>query len=107
MTTVQVRRDENGIHAIRVSGHAGFDQSGYDIVCSAASVLITTCANALESVAQFQPVVHVSKRSTVIEVSLPEVLSPTQMHDAQIIMHTILQGFDDIEAQYPRYLQII
>ena len=107
MTTVQVRRDENGIHAIRVSGHAGFDQSGYDIVCSAASVLITTCANSLESVANVTPVLDMQEEPAVIDVSLPCGLSAQRDHDARIVLQTTLQGFTDIAAQYPRSLQII
>ncbi len=107
MTTVQVRRDDNGITGIRVKGHSGYSEAGSDIVCAAASVLITTCANALESVAHISPIVQVKERSVLIDVSLPEDLSPTEMHDAQIILKTALVGFDDIAAQYPRYLQII
>ena len=107
MTTVQLRRNENGINGICVSGHSGYARSGSDIVCAAASILITTCANALESVAHVRPVLKVEERSAIINVSLPESLSPAQMHDAQIIINTILRGFQDIAAQYPRYLQII
>ena len=107
MTTVQIRRNENGISGIRVSGHSGYASSGSDIVCAAASVLITTCANALETAAGLTPVLKVEKRTAVIDVSLPENLSPAQMHDGQIVFQTILQGFSDIAAEYPRYLQIV
>ncbi len=107
MTTVQVRRDDNGITGIRVKGHSGYAEEGSDIVCAAASILITTCANALESVAKVYPVVRVKERSAIMDVSLPEELSSAQMHDAQIIFQTVCQGFIDLAAQYPRYLQII
>ena len=107
MTTVQVRRDENGIQGICVSGHAGYAKSGSDIVCAAASVLITTCANALENVAQIEPFLNVRERSAVIDVSLPKGLAPEKMHDAQIVFQTVLQGFTDIATQYPLYLQIV
>ena len=107
MTTVQVRRDEKGVCGLRVSGHAGYAASGSDIVCAAASVLITTCANALQSVADISPVLEVKEKPAVIAVDLPDGLSPAQDHDARIILHTILQGFQDVAAQYPRYLQII
>ena len=107
MTTVQLRRNENDITGICVSGHSGYARSGSDIVCAAASILITTCANALESAVHVHPVVDVEQRAAIIDVSLPENLSPAQLHDAQIVFQTIVQGFTDIAAQYPRYLQIV
>jgi len=107
MTTVQVRRDETGVCGLTVKGHAGYARSGSDIVCAAASVLITTCANALQSVADITPLLKATEKPALIAVDLPEDLSPEQNHDARIILETILQGFTDIAAQYPRYLQII
>ncbi|MEG0742594.1 MAG: ribosomal-processing cysteine protease Prp [Clostridia bacterium] len=106
MTTVDVFRDEQGVRGLRVSGHAGYAKSGRDIVCAAASVLITTCANALESVAGVMPVIEQDERSTVICVALPPRLEPGREHDARVIFRTVLQGFADIAAQYPTYLQI-
>lgn len=107
MTTVHVWRDETGVKGLRVQDHAGYARRGKDIVCAAASILITTCANALESVAGITPVVNVQEEKAIIEVSLPEGLSPEQDRDCRIILRTALQGFEDIAAQYPRYLQII
>ena len=105
MTTVSFLRDARGLCGIRVSGHAGYAPAGEDIVCAAASVLITTCANALESIAGIRP--EVSQKPAMIQVSLPGGLSPTGEHDARIILRTAEQGFLDIAAQYPSYLQII
>ncbi len=105
MTTVTFLRDARGLCGIRVSGHAGYAPAGEDIVCAAASVLITTCANALETVADICP--EVSQKPAMIQVSLPGGLSPASEHDAQIILRTAEQGFLDIAAQYPSYLQII
>ena len=107
MTTVSFLRDARGLCGIRVSGHAGYAPAGEDIVCAAASVLITTCANALESVAGTRPNVSHSERPVMIQVALPGGLSPSSEHDARIILRTAEQGFLDIAAQYPSYLQIL
>ena len=107
MTTVQVRRDESGMCGLTVKGHAGYARSGSDIVCAAASVLITTCANALQSVADVSPVLEIKEQPAVIAVDLPDGLPTAKDHDARIILETTLQGFKDVAAQYPRYLQII
>ena len=107
MTTVSFLRDARGLYGIRVSGHAGYAPAGEDLGSAAASVLITTGANALESVAGIRPNVSHSERPVMIQVALPGGLSPASEHDARIILRTAEQGFLDIAAQYPSYLQII
>ena len=107
MTTVQVRRDEKGVCGLKVRGHSGYAEEGSDIVCAAASFLITTCANALENVAGVIPHQRVDEKRVTIEVLLPGNLSAQQDHDARIIFATALQGFEDIAAEYPQYLHIL
>ena len=107
MTTVTIRRDSSGIAGIRVSGHSGYAPAGGDIVCAAASVLITTCVNALESVAGIVPQVFQQERSATIDVTLPKDLPLDKQHDAQLILRTVAQGFMDVAEQYPKYLQIL
>lgn len=106
MTAVTVRRDAKGVRALTVSGHAGYAGHGRDIVCAAASTLITTCANALESVAKIAPLVEQDEKNAAISVALPQNLTHAEEHDAQIIMETTLCGFSDIAREYPHYLQI-
>ena len=107
MTTVQVRRDEKGVCGLRVKGHADYAEAGSDIVCAAASILITTCVNALETVAGILPLVQQDEESAMIMVSLPGGLSPSEEHDARVILKTTLQGFRDIAAEYSRNLKVI
>ena len=107
MTTVSVRYEDGAVSSITVKDHADYAEYGHDIVCAAASVLITTCANALESVAGVSPITHADERTAEIRVSLPKQLAPQQAHDAQIILRTAVQGFRDIAQQYPKNLQII
>ncbi len=105
MTTVTVRYSAEAISSLSVSGHADYADYGQDIVCAAASVLITTCANALETVAGIIPIIHEDERTAEIRVSLPE--KQIACHDAQVILRTTLQGFQDIAHEYPKNLQII
>ncbi len=107
MTTLTVARRDAGIHSLTVKDHADFVQEGPDIVCAAASVLITTCINALEKVAGFKPLTVQDEKKTQIACMLPSGLSPQAMHDAQIILQTTLQGFRDIASEYPKHLKII
>ena len=106
MTVVTVEKDAQGVRGICVSGHAEYAQSGRDIVCAAASVLTTTCVNALESVAGVKPRVTRDEQSATIKVVLPGDMSVQKRYDAELVMNTVLQGFSDIASEYPKHLQI-
>ena len=79
-------------------GHAGCAEAGSDSGCAAVSILTTTCANALESVAGLKPTVKAAPGKMI--VALPEVSS----HDAQVILKTMRQGLSDLTDAYPDYL---
>ncbi len=107
MTTATVLLHDQHLFGLSVSGHAGYGVHGEDIVCAAISILITTCANALETVAHIVPNVVQDEQTTTITVSLPIRLTKQQRHDALIILQTTLQGFEDIATQYPSFFQLL
>ena len=107
MTTVRVEWEGANIQRLTVSGHAGFAQSGRDIVCAAVSVLMTTGINALESVAGVQPNIWQDEQAAVMGMELPRNLEEKTMHDAQVVLKTVLQGFRDIQEGYPKHLKIM
>ena len=79
-------------------GHADYAEEGSDIVCAAVSILTTTCANALETVAHVKPMVTASKGKMI--VALPDGCG----RDAQVIMQTLRQGIRDLAEEYSPYL---
>lgn len=107
MTRVTVQWNGEAIEGLSMKGHAGFAEEGHDIVCAAASVLMTTCINALKTVAGTQPQVMVDEKVPRIAFSLPQNLDGQAAHDAQIILRTALQGIKDISEEYPKHLKLI
>jgi len=107
MTTLRVGWEAGRIRQLSVSGHAGFAPQGQDIVCAAASVLMTTCANALESLAGIIPLVERRERDAFMTLTLPDGIGGQAMKTAQIILRTGLQGFEDLSAAYPGHCRII
>ena len=101
MTTVTLLHSEGKLSGFLCKGHAGFARAGKDIVCAAVSVLSTTCANALESVAGIAPEIEVD--DGYMKVMLPD---GCDNHDAMVILRTFEQGVRDIEASYPKYIHI-
>lgn len=107
MTRVTVQWNGAAIEGLSMKGHAGFAEKGHDIVCVAVSVLMTTCINALETVAGTQPQVTVDEKVPLMAFSLSRNLDGQEAHDAQIILRTALQGIKDISEEYPKHLKLI
>ncbi len=101
MTTVTISSKDGSITGFTCKGHSGYAEEGSDIVCSAVSILTTTCVNALESVAGIVPKVKVG--NGLLEARI----SDTENHDAQVIFRTMIQGLSDIAEEYPRYVRLI
>ncbi len=98
MIRITLFHQGEAITGFECTGHAGYAEAGSDIVCAAVSVLTTTCANALETVAGITP--QVKAASGKMALSLP----PGSGHDAQVILKSLRQGLRDIQEQYPDYL---
>ena len=101
MIRIALFRAGEKILGFECKGHAGYAEAGNDIVCAAVSILTTTCANALESVAGKEAEAEVS--DGFMKVVLPEKeVSP----ETQIIFQTIFQGLSDLAEEYPKYLRL-
>jgi len=100
MIRVTLYHDGNGEPCgFECRGHAGYAEEGYDIVCAAVSVLSTTCANALESVAATVPQIETRDGLMKLKVTEPK-------HDAVVILKAFEQGIRDIGDSYSKYIHI-
>lgn len=106
MTRAVFWEGPQGLEGFRVTGHSGYGAAGEDIVCAAISSLTTTCVNALESVAGVMPKVVQRDRPVVLEVSLPPGLTPSALHDAQVLLRALHQGVYDLSQAYPKHVQL-
>jgi hypothetical protein len=98
MIRVTLRSQDGQITGFECTGHAGYAEAGSDIVCAAVSILTTTCANALETVAGVKPQVKAS--SGRMALSLPQGSG----RDAQVILQTLRQGLRDLADEYSQYV---
>ena len=85
-------RGKDDIRGFLSAGHADWAEEGIDIVCAAVSALTQTCVNALETFTGILPAVRMNEG--FLAVRLPE---DCQDHDAQVLLHGLLQGLRDIE----------
>ena len=94
VTIVQTK--DKQIRAFQVSGHAGYAESGQDIVCSAVSALTITTINSLDAFTNQTFEIDQDEEDGVITVNFLEDLN----HDAELLMNSLILGLKSIENEY-------
>jgi uncharacterized protein YsxB (DUF464 family) len=104
MIQVCIIRDSEGvIREFSVKGHAGYAESGRDIVCAAVSAVAYTAVGALEDLAGLN---GYEEKEGYIKFSLPLHISREKTEKAGIILETAAIGFKQIEMQYGDYVKV-
>lgn len=91
MITVTLHHDENrNVSEFEFSGHAGYDDSGKDLVCAAASTLASGTVNAIYSLANVEPkIVQAQEEGGYLKVSLPTDLDEETYKKVQLIIQVM------------------
>ena len=106
MTDVTVTRKNNHIVSVTASGHTGYGESGEDIVCAGISTLIQSALLGLLQVAQINVKYTVNEQEGSLKFTLPENLTDTERHDADVILNTMLCGLQDFYTEYSDYINL-
>lgn len=107
MINVTIFSDTNEvIRGFRVSGHAGFAKKGSDVVCAAASMLAINTVNSIEILAG-EAITDVSdEKKGLIECMLPDRKSGMINKDTDLLIRSMLIGFETLAGQYGNYVRI-
>ena len=93
------------ITGFSVKGHSGYAEEGSDIVCAGISALVITTENALCQLVKLSPAER-GGEDGFVEVMLPDRLTDTQMHDAQLLLSALHIGLENIAQAYPDYVRL-
>lgn len=107
---IKVTIYENESHewrGFKAQGHAGYDELGKDIVCAAASVLITNTMNAIEKFTDEETDVLIDESEDEPCIEFHFKKSPD--HDAALLFDTMVFGLQSMEdnGEYESYIDII
>ena len=100
MIKIEVEKSNGSIVSIKVSGHAGSGEYGYDLVCAGVSAILTGGANAINEKPSFE--LKLSSGLGLIRLKENEMLST---HD-EIVLDTILVQLQTIEESYRKFIKI-
>ncbi|MFZ3131410.1 MAG: ribosomal-processing cysteine protease Prp [Desulfosporosinus sp.] len=89
--------DQGRIRAFELSGHAGYADSGQDIVCAGVSALSIAACNGLEHFLSAAPKVQEADGHLTCQlVGIPE----QELEKAQWILQTMKLGIEQIQLTY-------
>lgn len=98
MISVYVNRLDNLISSIEISGHAGFDEIGYDLVCAGVSSIFIGGLNAIKEIEDFDVKFEKGQGYIKAKKSICE-------HDS-IVLETMVVQLQTIEEKYASFIKV-
>ncbi len=103
MICVKVFKSGDTFTGFVSEGHAEYAEEGYDIICSAVSVLTINTCNSLEQLTEDDFTVDAGEDGGYMRLTLAEPSSK----EAQLLMHSLVIGLEAIEESYGnRFLHV-
>lgn len=108
MIKVEIYRNKkNDINRFKVSGHAGYAESGNDIICSAVTVLTFNTVNSIFKFVNVSPVCETDEVTGLLDCRIDtDNISAEQNHDVQLLLKAMLNGLKDIKKNYGKFIVI-
>ncbi len=104
MVTIRVRKDSRRrLSSFLATGHAGWAQSGSDVVCAAVSTILQTAWLGLSEVAGVT--VEGSRRSSRLELHWPEEMRSRAV--VRAIVETAAHALEALAVQYPDNIRLV
>lgn len=100
MIKILIHKTEEGIDAFSCKGHAEYADEGFDIVCSAVSILTVNTSNSIEKLT------GAALKTKQKDGNLSFRLEEKPNERTELLLQSMLLGLRDIEEQYPKYLKV-
>jgi ribosomal protein len=93
---VEFSGNSDNITGFEVSGHAGYDEYGRDIVCAAVSALATNTANSIEQFTEDDMTVDVDEKTGLLRLTMTSTISDS----SKLLLKSFKLGIESIEQAY-------
>lgn len=99
MIKVIIEKQNNQYKKISILGHAMYDDYGKDIVCSAASSIVTTTINGILRIKD-------GSLSYLVDNEGVNILINSTDEVVQILIHNMVSLLMELEGNYPKNIQV-
>jgi len=93
------------IPCIEVSGHAGFAESGKDIVCAGVSSIVFSYLKSVRILVGNEPICIEDSKKGYLKIIVDEK-SSHRLKKIKLLYKSMLIGLKEIEKKYPDYVRI-
>ena len=99
MITINIKRKDNFINCIKISGHANYAEEGFDIVCASTSSIAITTINAIIRIDSNS--IKYSEEDGLLEI---EILKNDKT--INLLIDNMISLLTELEKQYKNYIKI-
>ena len=99
MIKVEVNKEKGKYTGVKILGHAMYDDYGKDIVCSAASSIVTTTVNGILSLKKGSLSYMISKQGMNIKVLSDD-------NNTQILIQNMISLLKELEKNYKDNVEV-
>lgn len=99
MIKVSIVKENSKYKKISILGHAMYDDYGKDIVCSAASSIVTTTVNGILTLDKGSLSYLVSKKGMTIDIKNTDKTT-------QLLINNMVNLLKDLEKNYPENIEV-
>ncbi len=105
MIHLSVHDNEDTFISFTVEGHSTLGKKGNNMLCAGVSTLTQSILLGMKSVLKLQ--LKVRKEEGFIECVFPKSLSQSALEGVNLLMMTMITGFQDLKGQFPEEINII
>ena len=99
MISVKVEKENGKYKRVKVLGHAMYDDYGKDIVCSAASSIVTTTVNGILTLDKESLSYLVGKKGMTIDIK-------STSKNTQLLINNMVNLLKELEVNYPDNIEV-
>ena len=99
MISVKIEKENSRYKKIKILGHALYDDYGKDIVCSAASSIVTTTINGILTLKKGSLSYLVGKKGMTIEIK-------NEDETTQLLIQNMVNLLKELEKNYPANIEV-
>ena len=95
MIEYKITKNNNNYY-VNISGHAGYSDKGYDIVCASVSTLTITIINVINELGYGYNIKNLNKNNGFLSFEIENANEIVEK-----IMKTFIDSLNDLQSQYP------
>ncbi len=104
MTKITIYRNQNhDVERFICTGHAGYADKGYDIVCASISVLVINTINSIEAFTSTAFLCETDEENGDIDFRFTEDINP----DAALLVESMILGLKEIQNNYGKKFLVL